>query len=93
MDWKKKFNKSDDVVTREIEGQVILMPLHSSSRDLNCIYTLNETASNVWSLIDGKTNLSEIKSQLLNKYDVNESKLDKELNEFVKDMRSIKAVK
>ncbi|MGD0336671.1 MAG: PqqD family protein [Candidatus Omnitrophota bacterium] len=86
------FRKSDNVVTREIEGEVILMPLYSSSKDLNCLYTLNETAAYAWSLMDGKTALSDIKDRLMDRYEVNEAKLDKELGALIKDLRSIKAI-
>ena len=92
MDEKKVMKKSDEVVTREIEGKVILMPLHKSSKDLNYIYTLNETASSAWNLFDGKSTLGDIKGSLSETYDVNEGKIEKELAEFVKDLRSIKAV-
>ena len=92
MDEKKVMKKSDDVVTREIEGKVVLMPLHKSSKDLNYIYTLNETASCAWGLFDSKSTLGEIKNSLSERYDVSEGKVEKELAEFVKDLRSIKAI-
>lgn len=92
MNKNKVLVKNKDIVSREIRGEVILMPLYTSSKDLNYIYTLNETASHVWSLIDGKRSLPEIKNHLINKYQVNETKLDKELNGFIKDLRSIKAL-
>lgn len=92
MDEKKIIKKSDDVVTREIEGKVILMPLHKSSKDLNYIYTLNETASRAWNLFDGKTTLETVRDNLVEMHDVAGEKVEKELAEFVKDLKSIKAV-
>jgi hypothetical protein len=84
--------KSEDVVTREIDGKVILMPLHKTSKDLNYIYTLNETASCAWNLFDGKSTLSDVRNGLSKVYAVNEDKVGKELVEFVKDLKSIKAI-
>jgi hypothetical protein len=92
MDEKKMIKKSDEVVTREIEGKVILMPLHKSSKDLNYIYTLNETASYAWNLFDGKSTFSDVRNNLTETYDVTEGKVQKELTEFVKDLKSIKAI-
>lgn len=92
MDEKKVFKKSDNVVTREIEGKVILMPLYKSSRDLNYIYTMNDTASSAWALIDGKSSIGDIKSRLLESFDVSEERIEKELAEFIKDLKSIKAI-
>ena len=92
MNQKKVLKKSDDVVTREIEGKVILMPLYKSSRDLNYIYTMNETASRAWVLMDGKVSLGYIKAKLIESFDVSEKKIEKELAEFIKDLKSIKAI-
>ncbi|MFA5169026.1 MAG: PqqD family protein [Candidatus Omnitrophota bacterium] len=92
MDGKKVIKKSNEVVAREIEGKVILMPLYKSSKDLNCIYTLSETASHAWRLMDGKSTLGEIKAKMTQKFNVTEDKAEKELVEFVKDLKSIKAV-
>jgi len=92
MDLKKVLKKGKDIATRDIEGQVIIMPLHKSSKDLNCIYTLSKTAAAAWELIDGKNNLGQIKEALSDKFSIAESALDKQLSVLVKDLRSIKAI-
>jgi len=91
-DEKKVFKKSGQIVTREIENEFILVPLYKSSKDLNCIYTLNETAAFAWRLIDGKRSLGQIKGQLMDKYEVSEAKLTKQLDELIKDLKSFKAI-
>lgn len=92
MDGKAVIKKSKNVVSREIEGKVIIMPLTKTSKELNYIYTLNETASRAWELMDGKTSLSEIQRLLVEEYDVDEKKAAKQLAELVKDLKSIKAI-
>ena len=92
MDEKKVLKKSPQIVTREIEGEVILLPLYKSSKDLSYIYTLNETAAVAWGLIDGKKTLGQIKTKLMNEFKVSEGKLTKQLNTLMKDLRSIKAI-
>lgn len=84
--------KNDQVVSREIEGEVILVPLYSSSKDMNYIYTLNETAARFWDLIDGKNTIGDIKKTLLDEFEVEEDKLDAQIGELVKDLKSVKAV-
>lgn len=92
MDEKKVLKKSDRVVSREIEGEMILLPLYKSSKDLSYIYTLNKTAAVLWELIDGKTTLGQIKEELMEEYDVGEEKLNRQMDELVKDLKTIKAV-
>ncbi|MCX5751846.1 MAG: PqqD family protein [Candidatus Saganbacteria bacterium] len=84
--------KSSKIASREIEGEVILMPLYKSADDLSYIYTLNETAARFWELVDGKRSINEIKGILLEEFDVKEDKLDAQVKELLKDLKGIKAV-
>ena len=92
MDNKKVFKKTEKVVTREIEGEVILLPLYKSSKDMNYIYTLNETAAAFWNWVDGKKTVSAIKEIFLKTYKIDEETLDKEISALIKDLKSIKAL-
>ena len=52
---------SDDVVSREIEGELILVPIASGIGDLEDeLYTLNETGRAIWQHLDGKRTLAEV---------------------------------
>ena len=56
---------SDDVVAREIEGEIIIVPLAAGIGDLeDDIYTLNETGKAIWDRLDGRRTLSEVISKL-----------------------------
>jgi len=85
--------KNPDMVTRVIDDETILLPIYKTSDEINCIYTLNKTASKVWNLIDGKKILGEIKSEVLKKFDTTVEEVDKEMQKFLKDLREIKAIK
>ncbi len=60
---------SDSVVAREIEGEIIIIPLSASIGDMEDeLYTLNESAKNIWDLIvDGQT-VENIISKLVREY-------------------------
>jgi len=88
----KILKKNSQVVSRNIGGQTILMPVYNSLKDSNAIYTLNETASCIWSLMDEKLTLSAIKERIREKYAVSQTQLDQELEEFIADLNSIKAL-
>lgn len=88
----KTLKKSSKIADREIEGEMILVPLYKSHDDLSYIYTLNETAAAAWKLINGKRTLSEIKGKLLNEYDISAEVLDGQLKELIKDLKEIKAI-
>jgi hypothetical protein len=61
---------SDDVVAREIEGEIIIVPLAAGIGDLEDeLYTLNETGREVWRRLDGHRSLSTIAGELAAEYD------------------------
>lgn len=84
--------KNTNMVTRIIEGEVILMPVYKDSNEINCIYTLNKVASLVWEMIDGKKTLGKIKKEVLKKFDTTKKEVDKELGIFLKELKEIKAL-
>jgi Coenzyme PQQ synthesis protein D (PqqD) len=61
---------SDEVVAREIEGEMIIVPLTSDVGDMEDeLYTLNETGKKIWDRLDGKTSLKDLITQLSDEYD------------------------
>ncbi len=60
---------SEDVVAREIEGELIIVPLTSGVGDMEDeLYTLNATGRDVWSRLDGARTLGEIAAELAAEY-------------------------
>jgi hypothetical protein len=60
---------SEDVVSREIEGELIIVPLASGIGDLEDeLYTLNGTGRAIWDLMDGQRTLREIAEELEGRY-------------------------
>ena len=56
---------SDEVVSREIEGELIIVPIASGIGDLEDeLYTLNETGRAIWERLDGKRTLAEVAADL-----------------------------
>ena len=92
MDTRKIPKKNPEIVTRDIGGEVVLMPLYKSSDKGNYIYSFNKAAAACWNLIDGKASLDQIKNKLMKKFNVSEQRLEKQLDILIKDLKSIKAV-
>ncbi len=65
----KKYRISEDVVAREIEGEVVIVPIVSGIGSMdNDLYTLNATGREVWNRIDGRRNIMEIAESLSETY-------------------------
>ena len=84
--------KNQNMVTRAIDDETILVPIYKTSEEINCIYALNKVASRVWEMFDGKSTLREIKKQLLREFDTTPKEIDKKMQELLKDLKEIKAV-
>jgi hypothetical protein len=56
---------SEDVVSREIEGELIIVPLAAGIGDAeDDLYTMNETGKAVWARLDGKRTLRAVSTEL-----------------------------
>jgi hypothetical protein len=56
---------SDDIVAREIEGEIIIVPLVSGIGDMeDKLFTLNETGRAIWYRLDGQKSLKSVVEEL-----------------------------
>ena len=62
--------RSETVVSRDIAGETILVPIKSTASDLDDIFTLTEVASRTWELIDGTRTIAQIAEIIASEYDV-----------------------
>lgn len=90
---EKCFDKDPNIVARKIADEVILVPVVSSTADMDCIYTLNEMSAYIWELIDGKNKLKNIKDRTIQDFDVGPKEAQADLIEFIEQLLEIKAIK
>ncbi len=61
---------SEDVVAREIQGEIIIIPLTAGIGETeDDLYTLNETGRAIWRLLDGKISVKQVIDSLGREYD------------------------
>lgn len=61
---------SDDIVAREIEGDLVIVPLVAGIGDADDeLFTLNETGQAIWKRLDGEKTLGEVASLLAEEFD------------------------
>ena len=84
--WQQIFNKKDEIVSRKIAGETILVPIRGKLADMQKIFSLNPVAEYIWKQLDGKKLLGDIRAMLLERYDVDETDLDTDIREFIEEM-------
>ncbi len=68
---------SGDVVARNIEGELIIVPLTSGIGDMEEeIYTLNETGKAIWEKLDGQKSLREVIKSLEAEFDATPEEIE-----------------
>ncbi len=84
--WDKAYSKKEEVVSREIAGETILVPVRGKLADMQKIFSLNQTAEYIWQNLDGKKKLNDILEGVLSQFDVNKEEAEKDMLEFVTEL-------
>ena len=61
-------SRRDDVVSRSVGGQRLLIPLRAKEADLGRVFTLNGTAAVAWDRFDGTVRIGEVAEALGREY-------------------------
>ncbi len=78
MNIKSKITLSKNVFAQEIDEETII--LDSETQEY---FSINEIGKVIWSLIEEKKNLEEIKAEMLDMYEVPEEQIEKDLLNFI----------
>jgi hypothetical protein len=87
------YQRSESLVTRDLAGEKIIVPVRCKVGDLSGIYTLNSVANDIWSLLDGKRTVGEIVRLLEQDYDVDSSTLISDVSRLLDELSSEGLVK
>jgi hypothetical protein len=86
---------SDDVVAREIEGDIVIVPLIAGIGDADDeLFTLNPTGQAIWNKLDGLRSLQAVASELAAEFDSSLPDLENDVLGFATELarRGILAV-
>ena len=78
--------KDDELVSRRIAGETIIVPIRGKVADLQHIYILNPVAEYIWERLDGRTSLNELLQGILETFDVGPDQAEGELQAFVSEL-------
>lgn len=84
--WERVLRKRDEVVSREIAGETILVPIRGKLVDMQRIFSVNPVGAHVWQQLDGRTSLAEIRDSVLDTFDVEKDQADVDIQEFVAEL-------
>lgn len=84
-----RYQKDPNVVSREIAGEQILVPIRKQAADMAAIYVLNETGAQIWRLVDGRRSLADIGDVLAQEYNVRPETVETDLLEIIGQLEEL----
>lgn len=79
---------SVDVVTREIESELIIIPPVAGVAEVEAedeLYTLNDTGKAIWDLLDGRS-LGDVVAALIRQYDAPPGDIERDVLSLVDEL-------
>jgi hypothetical protein len=84
LNLNKIYRKKENMVTRRIAGETLLVPIRSQVADMQNIFALtHSTAEYIWQQLDGKQDLEHIHQGILDNFQVENHQAQSDLEEFI----------
>ena len=81
------------MVFRKIADECLLVPIRKQAADLKYIYVLNPVAGQIWELIDGHRQVTDIRDRLVAEYEVSPQEAEQDLLEFLEQLGQIGGIR
>ena len=80
------YRTRDNLVTRRIVGETIIVPVSGDLANLQKVFSLNETGAFVWSQLDGSTSLDAVRAALTREFEVEADAAWTDVAELITDL-------
>ncbi len=77
---------SPEIVSRDIGGEHLLVPVCQGTSEMDSIYTANAVGSLIFSLLDGRRNAIAIARLVQERFDVPEQQAREDVNQFLQTL-------
>lgn len=81
--WGKVFRKREEIVSREIAGETILVPIKGKLADMQRIFAVDDVAEYIWQQLDGERKAADIRNGVMDLYDVGKEQAESDISEFI----------
>jgi hypothetical protein len=78
-----------ELITRDIAGDTVLVPVGNSVYDSNGLFVLNELGAFIWELLPNVDTEVQICTAVLAEYDVSEEVAARDVSEFLEQLKKM----
>ena len=87
-----RLRQSTSVAHREIDDEVLIIPVRTDPRQGMGVYTLNRTAAMIWRLLAGEQTVAELVDVVCERFEVDEVTARRDVEACCREMLSFGAV-
>ncbi len=87
-----RFMRNQEVVSRKIQGELILVPIRSGVGDLNSLYTLNPVGSVLWEFMNEGHTVIEMVQRICEEFEVTKTQAQQDIETFLGSLLDEKLV-
>jgi len=85
-DLNTTYRKKENIVTRHIAGETLLVPIYGELANMEKIFTLDPVAAFIWEQLDGEKSLKVIRDDVIDTFDVKKEEAETDISEFVNEL-------
>lgn len=79
----EKYRLNPQIIVSEVAGEMVAVPLVDSVAQMNRVFTLNETAALIISLLATPRSVSELVEAIINEFDTDNEDVEADLREIL----------
>jgi hypothetical protein len=87
-----RFIRNREVVSRQIEGELVIVPIRRGVGDLNSLYTLNPVGSTLWEFMNESHTLPEMVHRVCDEFEVTSTQAQADIQAFLDSMLEEKLI-
>ena len=91
-DRNRKFARNEDLVSRSVAGETLIVPVRGGVGDLNSIYTLRNVSQLIWQMIGEGRSVGEMVEDITKEYEVPNEQAELDLERFLDEMMREKLI-
>jgi hypothetical protein len=80
---KNIYRIKGEVVARNVGGETILVPVLGTLAEMQKIFALNPVGAFIWSRLDGKVGLADLKNYVVDEFDVSAEQAEEDIIAFI----------
>jgi Coenzyme PQQ synthesis protein D (PqqD) len=87
-----RFIRNREVVSRQIEGELIIVPIRHGVGDMNSLYTLNQVGTVLWDFMQEEHTVPEMMNRVCEEFEVTATQAQDDICEFLDSLLEEKLV-